>query len=205
MEMVREQRHAFLKLSIYRSHVYITSERPHTLFSASSSVWFAVDTDGWECVSGARHWQKAHGGVTRGEPDPGDGSETEYGWISASGLGARATVQNNTWTHSRYTWPHNHSDDWALVVTHSVVLLFSKGVVVSACLVCVCTAVPQKSLGQEVNELATSQLLRLEKENQMLLKTVEEMKASCESQTLLRLEEDNQILSQKVRQASGCF
>ncbi|KAA0717518.1 Girdin Akt phosphorylation enhancer [Triplophysa tibetana] len=62
------------------------------------------------------------------------------------------------------------------------------------------TEVPQKSLGQEVNELATSQLLRLEKENQMLLKTVEEMKASCESQTLLRLEEDNQILSRKLEQ-----
>ncbi|XP_057197549.1 girdin isoform X2 [Triplophysa rosa] len=62
------------------------------------------------------------------------------------------------------------------------------------------TEVPQKSLGQEVNELATSQLLRLEKENQMLLKTVEEMKASCESETLLRLEEDNQMLSQKLEQ-----
>lgn len=69
-------------------------------------------------------------------------------------------------------------------------------------LVFVCTAVPQKSLGQEVNELATSQLLRLEKENQMLLKTVEEMKASCERETLLRLEKDNQMLSQKVRQIS---
>uniref|UniRef100_A0A672PTK7 Coiled-coil domain containing 88A n=1 Tax=Sinocyclocheilus grahami TaxID=75366 RepID=A0A672PTK7_SINGR len=49
------------------------------------------------------------------------------------------------------------------------------------------TEVPQKSLGHEVNELASSQLLKLEKENQMLLKSMEE------------LEKHNQKLSQQVR------
>uniref|UniRef100_A0A672NTW2 Coiled-coil domain containing 88A n=1 Tax=Sinocyclocheilus grahami TaxID=75366 RepID=A0A672NTW2_SINGR len=61
------------------------------------------------------------------------------------------------------------------------------------------TEVPQKSLGHEVNELTSSQLLKLEKENQMLLKSVEELKASGESGVRLRLEKHNQKLSQQVR------
>uniref|UniRef100_A0A673NDA7 Girdin-like n=1 Tax=Sinocyclocheilus rhinocerous TaxID=307959 RepID=A0A673NDA7_9TELE len=61
------------------------------------------------------------------------------------------------------------------------------------------TEVPQKSLGHEVNELVSSQLLKLEKENQMLLKSVEELKASGESGARLRLEKHNQKLSQQVR------
>ncbi|XP_016358929.1 girdin [Sinocyclocheilus anshuiensis] len=62
------------------------------------------------------------------------------------------------------------------------------------------TEVPQKSLGHEVNELASSQLLKLEKENQMLLKSVEELKASGESGARLRLEKHNQKLSQQLEQ-----
>lgn len=58
-------------------------------------------------------------------------------------------------------------------------------------LFCVVSAVPQKSLGHEVNDLASSQLLKLEKENQMLLKSVEELKVSGEK--------DNQKLSHQVR------
>uniref|UniRef100_A0A673KQA6 Coiled-coil domain containing 88A n=1 Tax=Sinocyclocheilus rhinocerous TaxID=307959 RepID=A0A673KQA6_9TELE len=60
--------------------------------------------------------------------------------------------------------------------------------------------VPQKSLGHEVNELTSSQLLKLEKENQMLLKSVEELKASSESGARLRLEKRNQKLSQQLEQ-----
>ncbi|XP_058651295.1 girdin isoform X1 [Onychostoma macrolepis] len=62
------------------------------------------------------------------------------------------------------------------------------------------TEVPQKSLGHEVNDLTSSQLLKLEKENQMLLKSVEELKASSESGLRLRLEKDNQKLSQQLEQ-----
>ncbi|XP_016413023.1 girdin-like [Sinocyclocheilus rhinocerous] len=62
------------------------------------------------------------------------------------------------------------------------------------------TEVPQKSLGHEVNELVSSQLLKLEKENQMLLKSVEELKASGESGARLRLEKHNQKLSQQLEQ-----
>uniref|UniRef100_A0A8C1FTU4 Coiled-coil domain containing 88A n=1 Tax=Cyprinus carpio carpio TaxID=630221 RepID=A0A8C1FTU4_CYPCA len=62
------------------------------------------------------------------------------------------------------------------------------------------TEVPQKSLGHEVSDLTSSQLLKLEKENQMLLKSVEELKASSESGVRLRLEKDNQKLSQQLEQ-----
>ncbi|XP_073690449.1 girdin isoform X2 [Garra rufa] len=62
------------------------------------------------------------------------------------------------------------------------------------------TEVPHKSLGHEVNDLTSSQLLKLEKENQMLLKSVEELKVSSESGTRLRLEKDNQKLSQQLEQ-----
>ncbi|XP_067276773.1 girdin isoform X2 [Pseudorasbora parva] len=60
--------------------------------------------------------------------------------------------------------------------------------------------VPQKSLGQEVNDLRSSQLLKLEKDNQTLLKTVEELKASRESGARTRLEKDKLKLSQQLEQ-----
>ncbi|KAK7148004.1 hypothetical protein R3I93_012342 [Phoxinus phoxinus] len=62
------------------------------------------------------------------------------------------------------------------------------------------TEVPQKSLGHEVNDLTSSQLLKLEKENQMLQKSVEELKASSESSTRLRLEKDKHTLTQQLEQ-----
>ncbi|XP_043111750.1 girdin [Puntigrus tetrazona] len=62
------------------------------------------------------------------------------------------------------------------------------------------TEVPQKSLGHEVSDLTSSQLLKLEKENQMLLRSVEELKASGESSSRLRLEKDNHKLSQQLEQ-----
>uniref|UniRef100_A0A3P8XFR4 Calponin-homology (CH) domain-containing protein n=1 Tax=Esox lucius TaxID=8010 RepID=A0A3P8XFR4_ESOLU len=62
--------------------------------------------------------------------------------------------------------------------------------------------VPQKSLGHEVNELTSSRLLKLEKENQALLKTVEELRRSASedaSARLLRAERENQRLTKRVR------
>ncbi|XP_062427742.1 girdin isoform X2 [Rhea pennata] len=63
--------------------------------------------------------------------------------------------------------------------------------------------VPQKSLGHEVNELASSRLLKLEMENQSLLKTVEELQnggGSVEgsSSRMLKMEKENQRLSKKL-------
>uniref|UniRef100_A0A663E6B7 Coiled-coil domain containing 88A n=1 Tax=Aquila chrysaetos chrysaetos TaxID=223781 RepID=A0A663E6B7_AQUCH len=63
--------------------------------------------------------------------------------------------------------------------------------------------VPQKSLGHEVNELTSSRLLKLEMENQSLLKTVEELQSavgSAEGSTsrILKTEKENQRLSKKV-------
>uniref|UniRef100_A0A8C0FDL3 Coiled-coil domain containing 88A n=1 Tax=Bubo bubo TaxID=30461 RepID=A0A8C0FDL3_BUBBB len=63
--------------------------------------------------------------------------------------------------------------------------------------------VPQKSLGHEVNELTSSRLLKLEMENQSLLKTVEELQSavgSVEGSTsrILKMEKENQRLSKKV-------
>lgn len=97
-------------------------------------------------------------------------------------------------------WPQTTPEPTEEAPMFMLSQIFPKRVHPKRCLhfVCVCTAVPQKSLGHEVNELASSQLLRLEKENQMLLKTVEEMKASCDSESRLRLEKGNQMLSQKV-------
>ncbi|XP_047672031.1 girdin isoform X2 [Tachysurus fulvidraco] len=63
------------------------------------------------------------------------------------------------------------------------------------------TEVPQKSLGHEVNELTSSRLLKLEMENQALLKTVEELKGRGEAETrLLKAEKENQRLSLKLEQ-----
>ncbi|XP_051503381.1 girdin isoform X2 [Myxocyprinus asiaticus] len=59
------------------------------------------------------------------------------------------------------------------------------------------TEVPQKSLGHEVNELTSSQLLKLEKENQMLMRMLEEMRTCNESKSL---EKDNYKLRQKLQQ-----
>lgn len=63
-------------------------------------------------------------------------------------------------------------------------------------------AVPQKSLGEEVNELTSSRLLKLEKDNQTLLKTVEELKGAGSQDTVTKLakvSQENQRLNQKVR------
>ncbi|XP_037536043.1 girdin [Nematolebias whitei] len=65
------------------------------------------------------------------------------------------------------------------------------------------TDVPQKSLGEEVNELTSSRLLKLERENQALLKTVEDLRgaASQDSITqLAKLIQENQKLNHKSAQ-----
>ncbi|KQK77709.1 hypothetical protein AAES_123627 [Amazona aestiva] len=64
--------------------------------------------------------------------------------------------------------------------------------------------VPQKSLGHEVNELTSSRLLKLEMENQSLLKTVEELQSAVgsvegSSSRILKMEKENQRLSKKVK------
>ncbi|XP_050807956.1 girdin isoform X3 [Gopherus flavomarginatus] len=63
--------------------------------------------------------------------------------------------------------------------------------------------VPRKSLGHEVNELTSSRLLKLEMENQSLLKTVEELQnvaGSVEGSNskILKMEKENQRLSKKL-------
>ncbi|KAM6462345.1 girdin isoform 1-T1 [Liasis olivaceus] len=63
--------------------------------------------------------------------------------------------------------------------------------------------VPQKSLGHEVNELTSSRLLKLEMENQTLLKTVEELQNAVGSiegsnSKLMKMEKENQRLSKKL-------
>ncbi|XP_047206844.1 girdin isoform X4 [Girardinichthys multiradiatus] len=63
------------------------------------------------------------------------------------------------------------------------------------------TDAPQKSLGEEVNELTSSRLLKLEKENQALLKTVEELRGAASQDTIAKLtkaNQENQKLKQKV-------
>lgn len=63
-------------------------------------------------------------------------------------------------------------------------------------------SVPQKSLGEEVNELTSSRLLKLERENQALLKTVEDLKGASSQDTntqLSKLRQENQKLNHKVR------
>ncbi|KAI6072096.1 Girdin isoform X6 [Aix galericulata] len=63
--------------------------------------------------------------------------------------------------------------------------------------------VPQKSLGHEVNELTSSRLLKLEMENQSLLKTVEELQNTVgsvedSSSRILKMEKENQRLNKKL-------
>ncbi|XP_075269723.1 girdin isoform X6 [Opisthocomus hoazin] len=65
--------------------------------------------------------------------------------------------------------------------------------------------VPQKSLGREVNELTSSRLLKLEMENQSLLKTVEELQSAVgsvegSSSRILKMEKENQRLSKKLEE-----
>uniref|UniRef100_A0A7M4F7L8 Coiled-coil domain containing 88A n=1 Tax=Crocodylus porosus TaxID=8502 RepID=A0A7M4F7L8_CROPO len=65
------------------------------------------------------------------------------------------------------------------------------------------TEVPQKSLGHEVNELTSSRLLKLEMENQSLLKTVEELQNTMGSvegsnSKILKMEKENHRLSKKL-------
>ncbi|CAK6960721.1 girdin [Scomber scombrus] len=65
------------------------------------------------------------------------------------------------------------------------------------------TEVPQKSLGEEVNELTSSRLLKLEKDNQTLLKTVEELRAAASQDVATKLSkasQENQKLNQKLGQ-----
>eukprot|EP00062_Callorhinchus_milii_P007987 gi/632950194/ref/XP_007890584.1/ PREDICTED: girdin isoform X1 [Callorhinchus milii] len=65
-----------------------------------------------------------------------------------------------------------------------------------------------KSLGQEVNELTSSRLLKLEKENQSLIKTVEELRNGRDStedsnSKILELEKENQRLRKKMDRLQG--
>ncbi|XP_070982074.1 girdin-like isoform X2 [Oncorhynchus clarkii lewisi] len=65
------------------------------------------------------------------------------------------------------------------------------------------TEVPQKSLGHEVNELTSSRLLKLEKENQALLKTVEELRGSASKDApahRLKADKEDQRLTQRLGQ-----
>ncbi|XP_078129079.1 girdin isoform X2 [Sander vitreus] len=65
------------------------------------------------------------------------------------------------------------------------------------------TEAPQKSLGEEVNELTSSRLLKLEKDNQTLLKTVEELRGAASQDTVTKLAkviQENQRLNQKLEQ-----
>ncbi|XP_060896114.1 girdin-like isoform X2 [Labrus mixtus] len=65
------------------------------------------------------------------------------------------------------------------------------------------TEAPQKSLGEEVNELTSSRLLKLEKDNQALLKTVEELRGAAGQETvskLAKLNQENQRLNLKLEQ-----
>ncbi|XP_041739308.1 girdin isoform X3 [Coregonus clupeaformis] len=65
------------------------------------------------------------------------------------------------------------------------------------------TEVPQMSLGHEVNELTSSRLLKLEKENQGLLKTVEALRGSASEDAparRLKADKENQRLTQRLEQ-----
>ncbi|XP_028278762.1 girdin isoform X2 [Parambassis ranga] len=68
------------------------------------------------------------------------------------------------------------------------------------------TEAPQKSLGEEVNELTSSRLLKLEKDNQTLLKTVEELRGTTSQDTMAKLSkanQENQKLNKKLEQLEG--
>ncbi|XP_062375122.1 girdin-like isoform X2 [Sardina pilchardus] len=60
--------------------------------------------------------------------------------------------------------------------------------------------VPQKSLGHEVNELTSSRLLKLEKENQELLKTVEALKGDEPGERLRKADREVTRLTQRLEQ-----
>ncbi|XP_048457132.1 girdin isoform X2 [Rhincodon typus] len=65
-----------------------------------------------------------------------------------------------------------------------------------------------KSLSQEVNELTSSRLLKMEKENQSLLKTVDELRSVMDSTDgsnfkILELEKENQRLKKKMERLQG--
>ncbi|XP_056291314.1 girdin isoform X1 [Pseudoliparis swirei] len=65
------------------------------------------------------------------------------------------------------------------------------------------TEAPQKSLGEEVNELTSSRLLKLEKDNQALLKTMEELRGAASQDTvtkLVKVNQENQRLNHKLEQ-----
>ncbi|XP_076141540.1 girdin isoform X2 [Alosa pseudoharengus] len=62
------------------------------------------------------------------------------------------------------------------------------------------TEVPQKSLGHEVNELTSSRLLKLEKENQELLKTVEALKRDEPGERLRKADREVNRLTQRLEQ-----
>ncbi|XP_041920935.1 girdin isoform X5 [Alosa sapidissima] len=62
------------------------------------------------------------------------------------------------------------------------------------------TEVPQKSLGHEVNELTSSRLLKLEKENQELLKTVEALKGDEPGERLRKADREVNRLTQRLEQ-----
>ncbi|XP_061084845.1 girdin isoform X3 [Conger conger] len=69
-------------------------------------------------------------------------------------------------------------------------------------------AIPQKSLGHEVSELTSSRLLKLEKENQTLQRTVEELRSTGEPSEeggarLRRAEQENQRLTQRLEQLNS--
>ncbi|KAM8852578.1 girdin isoform 3-T3 [Synchiropus picturatus] len=68
------------------------------------------------------------------------------------------------------------------------------------------TEAPQKSLGDEVNDLTSSRLLKLEKDNQTLLKTVEELRGAGGPDTavkLVKVNQENQKLAKKLEQLEG--
>ncbi|XP_015138823.1 girdin isoform X25 [Gallus gallus] len=66
--------------------------------------------------------------------------------------------------------------------------------------------VSHKSLGLEVTELTSSRLLKLEKENQSLLKTVEELRSTMDdsvggnSSRIVKMEKENQRLNKKIEE-----
>ncbi|XP_074532536.1 girdin isoform X2 [Halichoeres trimaculatus] len=65
------------------------------------------------------------------------------------------------------------------------------------------TEAPQKSLGEEVNELTSSRLLKLEKDNQTLQKTVEELRGAASEDGVSKRSKvglENQKLTQKLEQ-----
>lgn len=83
--------------------------------------------------------------------------------------------------------------------------IFGKTLMCNPRVLVVIVPVPQKSLGEEVNELTSSRLLKLEKDNQTLLKTVEELRGAASQDAATKLSkasQENQKLNQKV---SNCF